>query len=190
MAAQAHTQVRVTRRRFTTDEYHRMGEAGIFGEDDRVELIDGEIVETGPIGPRHMWCVSRLDRLLHQQLGDDVIISVQNPIRLSVDGEPQPDVVVLRDWDDPDTLPTVDNVLLVIEVSDTTLAYDCGVKLPLYAAAGVPESWIADLKGARLERHTEPRDGEYRSIAIARRGESLTSTVLPTLALAVDDVLG
>ncbi len=119
----------VTRRRFTVHEYHRMGEAGILHEDDRIELLDGELVEMAAIGTRHFSCVNRLNHLLVGRVGDDVIVSVQNPVRLNEYTEPQPDVALIRARDYSESLPTPDDVLLLIEVSDTTLAYDRGLKL-------------------------------------------------------------
>jgi Uma2 family endonuclease len=129
----------VKRRRFTVHDYHRMGEAGILHEDDRVELIEGEIVEMAAIGTRHFSCVNRLNRLLVMSVGDEAVISVQNPVRLNEHTELQPDLAVIRARDYRESLPEPDDVLLLIEVSDTTLAYDRGVKLPLYAKAGITE---------------------------------------------------
>jgi Uma2 family endonuclease len=180
----------IARRRFTVEDYHRMAEAGILTEDDRVELIAGEVVEMTPIGGPHMGGVNRLNELLTRQVAGSAIVSVQNPIQLSTDGEPQPDIALLRRDAPRDAVPTAADVLLVIEVADTSLAFDRDVKLPLYAAAGIPEAWLFDVGGEALERHSEPRAGEYRLIARARRGESLPSTVLPALVLPVDAILG
>ena len=180
----------VTRRRFTVHEYHRMGEVGILHEDDRVELIDGEIVEMSPIGGRHALCVSLLNRLLVRSVGDRAIVSPQNPVRLDEHHEPQPDLTVIRDRAYGRSLPTPEDTLLLIEVSDTTLAYDRNVKLPIYARAGIPEVWIVDVNGGRLERYTGPSGDLYRHAELVRSGESLASKTLPDLTLAVDDVLG
>jgi len=182
--------VPIARRRFTVEDYHRMAEAGILGEDDRVELIAGEIVEMSPVGGRHVEAVSRFTRLLSRQVGDGMLVNVQSPIRLTNDGEPEPDLAVVRDRAYGGELPTAADVLLVIEVADTSLAYDRNVKLPLYAAAGIPEAWLYDVGAAAIERHSEPRNGRYRLVALAGRGESLTSTVLPAVTLSVDDILG
>ena len=176
--------------RFSVEEYHKLGETGIFHEDDRVELIAGEIVEMSPVGGRHVEAVSRFTRLLSRQVGDGMLVNVQSPIRLANDGEPEPDLAVVRDRAYGGELPTAADVLLVIEVADTSLAYDRNVKLPLYAAAGIPESWLYDVGAAAIERHSEPRNGRYRLVALAGRGESLTSTVLPAVTLSVDDILG
>lgn len=179
----------ITRRRFTVHDYHRMGEAGILHEDDRVELIEGEIVEMAAIGTRHFACVNGLTRLLVSSVGDAAIVSVQNPVRLSESNEPQPDLAVIRVRDYRESLPMPEDVLLLIEVSDTTLAYDRNVKLPLYARAGIREVWIVDLTGEIIERHTDPSADGYRSLKQARRGETIESKALPELAFSVDAVL-
>lgn len=178
------------RRRFTVDVYQQMGEAGILTEDDRVELIAGEIVEMSPIGVPHMWCVNRLNNVLPRILGQEALVSVQNPVRLSSDGEPQPDLVVLRPDAPSNRIPTTADIFLIIEVADSSRAYDRAVKLPLYAAADIKEVWLVDLIAEIVERHTDPHDGVYRRVHSARRGETISSTVLPAINLAVDEILG
>lgn len=180
----------VTRRRFTVHDYHRMGEAGILHEDDRVELIEGEIVEMAAIGTRHFTCVNQLNRLLVRGVGDEAIVSVQNPVRLDEHSEPQPELTVLRVRDYRESLPAPEDVLLLIEVSDTTLSYDRGVKLPLYARAGIREVWILDLPGETIERHTDPSGDGYRHTEQVRRGEALAPLAFPELTLQVDAALG
>ncbi|HET8631471.1 MAG TPA: Uma2 family endonuclease [Thermomicrobiales bacterium] len=186
----AHPEVAPRRRRFTVAEFERMGEIGIFTEDDRVELIAGVIVDMSPADGRHIAAVNRLNQRLGRQIGAEMLVSVQNPVVLSDDSEPQPDIAILRDRV-YDVVPTVEDILLVIEVADSTLAYDRDVKLPLlYAPAGIPESWLFDLVNTRLERHSEPGPDGYRLVARAGRCESLASTVLPGITLAVDTLLG
>jgi Uma2 family endonuclease len=180
----------LTRWRFTVHDYHRMGEAGILHEDDRVELIEGELVEMTAIGTRHFSCVNQLNRLLVMHVGDEAIVSVQNPVRLNEYTEPQPDLAVIRPRDYRESLPKPEDVLLLIEVSDTTLAYDRGVKLPLYARAGIREVWIVDLPGETIERHTDPSEEGYRRADRLRRGHSLESISLPGLTPSVDELLG
>lgn len=180
----------VKRRRFTVHDYHRMGEASILHEDDRVELIEGEIVEMAAIGTRHFSCVNRLYRLLVMSVGDEAVISVQHPVRLNEHTELQPDLAVIRPRDYRESLPEPDDVLLLIEVSDTTLAYDRGVKLPLYARAGIGEVWIVDLPGETIERYTDPSGDGYRRVEQARRGQTLESIALPGFTPSVDQVLG
>ena len=180
----------VTRRLFTVHDYHRMAEAGILHEDDRVELIEGELVEMAAIGSRHFTCVNTLTHLLVRSLGDEYIVSVQNPVRLDERSEPEPDLTVLRARDYRDSLPGPKDVLFLIEVSDTTLSYDRNVKLPLYARSGISEVWVADLAGETVERHTGPSGEIYRHLERSRRGETLTSSILPGLVFDVNVLLG
>jgi Uma2 family endonuclease len=155
-----------------------------------VELIEGQIVEMAAIGTRHFACVNQLNRLLVRGVGDAAIVSVQNPVRLDEHTEPQPDLTVLRVRDYRESLPMPEDVLLLIEVSDTTLSYDRGVKLPLYARAGIREVWIVDLAGETIERHTDSSGDGYRSLGQTRRGETIESVALPELSFPVDAVLG
>jgi len=178
------------RHRFTAKDYHRMVAACILSEEARVELIDGEVVEMSPVGAKHVNGVNSLDRILHTLVGPDIEISIQNPVRLRFDTEPEPDVVLLAADRDRQSIPQVRDVRLLIEVSDSSLAYVRGTKLPLYARSGVAEAWIVDVDGETIERHTEPMDGRYRLVARAGRGESLPSTTVPAVTLDVNAVLG
>lgn len=180
----------ITRRRFTVHEYHRMAEAGILHEDDRVELIEGELSEMTPVGARHANVVRKLNQILGQQVSDQFLVDVQNPVRLNENSEPEPDVAVIRPRDYRDSLPGPEDVLFLIEVSDTTLSYDRNVKLPLYARSGIPEVWIFDLTGEIFERHTGPSDDIYRHLDRAKRGETLDSTTIPGLTFDVGAMLG
>ncbi len=187
--ASAHPLVDVQRRRFTVEDNHRMGEAGILTEDDRVELIGGAIVEMSPIRDPHVRAINHLNEFMVVRLaGGEVTVSIQNPIRLSDDTEPQPDLAVLRGRGRG--VAEAADVLLVIEVADTSRRYDRNVKQSLYAAAGIPEAWLVDLVARTIERHTEPHNRRYRQVTIAHRGESLASTVLPAIILPVDAVVG
>jgi Uma2 family endonuclease len=182
--------VAITRRRFTADEYQRMGEVGILHEDDRIELIRGDILEMAAIGFRHVYCVSDLDGIARDAVGNDAFVLVQSPFRLADDSEPQPDLLIVRRSLDRSALPTSADVLVVMEVSDSSLAYDRRVKLPLFGAASIPEAWIFDLNGYRIERHTEPYGGGYRTVEVARRGEKLASLTVPALTIDVDGLFG
>jgi Uma2 family endonuclease len=175
--------------RFSLADYELMIETGILTEDDRVELIQGEIVEMSPIGAKHVACVNDISHLLNRRAGNDVIVQVQNPIVLPDGSAPQPDLALIHGHYDRGGLPTVADVLLVIEVADTSRDYDRTTKLPLYAAAGVPEAWLFDLVAERIERHTEPGPDGYQLIALAGRGKSLRSLVLSGVTLAIDEVL-
>lgn len=179
----------VKKHRFTVEEYHKMGEAGIFGEDDRVELIDGEVVEMTPIGWRHARCVSRLTMLLARFAGGRYVVSVQNPLTISEHGEPQPDLV-LHEEPPPGRLPASEDVLLVVEVSDTTLAYDRNVKLPRYARAGIPEVWIVDLQKETIEVHASPVGERYTRVRRYGREDELRSETVPDLILPVGEIIG
>jgi Uma2 family endonuclease len=184
--------VQIARHTFTVAEYRRMGEAGILTEDDRVELIEGEIAKMSPIGERHAACVGWLTRTLTLLLQHVALVWSQNPIELDDYSEPQPDVVVLKPRDDfyRNGHPKPEDVLLVIEVSDSTLAYDRQIKVPLYARAGVPEVWIVNLSDERVETFAEPSGGAYSVAASYSRDEDVQSYALCDLNLGVSEILG
>jgi Uma2 family endonuclease len=181
-----------TRRRFTVTEYHQMGKAGILTEDDRVELIDGEIIEMAPIGRRHQACVDRLTLLFVINAGNLAQIRVQGPVRLSEQTEPQPNVALLRPRPDfyASGHPTPADVLLLVEVAETSTRYDRRVKMPLYARSGIPECWLVDLDQATFTVYRDPTPTGYRTVQTVRRGERLASLAIPDLELAVADILG
>jgi Uma2 family endonuclease len=177
---------------FTVDEYHRMSEAGILTDADRVELIEGEIIKMSPIGKQHAACVNRLNSILNRKAGDAAIISVQNPVRLDDYSEPQPDVALLRPREDfySRELPGAEDVLLIIEVADTSVEYDRSVKLPLYAKANISETWLANIKEDRIEAYSQPDNGIYQNARLIKRGETLTPESLPDLSITVEEILG
>jgi Uma2 family endonuclease len=175
--------LQLARYRISVDEYERMIAAGAFDEALRIELINGEIVEMSPIGPSHMTQLNQTAGLLYHIVGRQVIVSVQNPIRLPPYGEPQPDIALLRLDYSKDRIPGVDDLFLVMEMADTTIAIDRRVKLPMYADAGIPETWLFDIQRRVIERHTHPVNSVYSQVASARRNQSLTSTVLPQLTI-------
>lgn len=179
-------------RRFTVDEYYLMAEVGIIKPGERVELLDGEIVPMSPIGPMHAEVVERLRDLLSEQLKGKANVRSQNPVRTSKRSEPQPDVSVVKPRSGGYTKahPTSADVLLLIEVSDTTLAKDRDVKLPLYAAAGIPEVWIVDLASQQIEQHYGPGGNQYRSKQTWGRGQGVPAQTIAGLVVAVDEVLG
>jgi len=184
--------VQLARRLITTAEYHKMIEAGVFHEDDRLELIDGELFEMSPIGPRHVAAVNRLNRMLSLQLADFAIVSVQNPVELSEYSEPQPDLTLLKWRDDfyAQSLPSPEDTLIAIEVSDTTVEKDRGLKIPSYARAGLAEAWLVDLYNDRVEIYSQPNNGVYQEIRIVLRGQDVISKTIPQLILKADDILG
>jgi Uma2 family endonuclease len=180
-------------RRFTVADYHRMGETGILGGDDRVELLDGEIVEMTPVGPRHASAVDRMTRLFSRLVGETVVVRVQNPIDLGfLASEPQPDLALLKPRADfyATAHPVPEDVLLVVEVMDAPAERDRRLKLPLYARAGLREVWLVDLGAERIEVYRQPEPDGYRQTHLLRRGESTAIDALPDLVVSVDDVLG
>ena len=183
--------VKALTRRFTVEEYHRMALAGIFSEDDRVELLDGAIIEMAPIGHRHAGCVSRLTDLLTERLRGRATVHVQNPVRLVPYSEPQPDLSVLRYREDYyQTRPVeASDVLLLIEVADTSADFDRAVKLPLYARAGIPIVWLIDLAEDRVLVCSDPTPEGYRRAQEVGRGGVLT-LAFADFRLAADEALG
>jgi Uma2 family endonuclease len=184
--------VQIVRRLFTTTEYERMVQTGILHEDEHVELLSGEVREMSPIGSRHVACVNRLNTLLSLHVGVQAIISIQNPIRLSDYSEPEPDIAVLHARADyyADSLPTPDDILLVIEVADSSLEYDRDEKLPRYAEAMIPEVWVIDLNHNTLERYVRPIHGRFAEGVMYQRGEQFTANVLTPLTVLIENILG
>jgi Uma2 family endonuclease len=183
----------VARRAFTVAEFHRMAEAGIFSEDDRVELLDGEIVEMTPIGSRHAAAVKRLiDRFIPLQVAGRVILSVQDPLRLGEHSEPQPDVVLLKPRADfyAAAHPGPEDVVLLVEVAETSAAPDREVKVPLYARFGVPEVWLVDLAEARVEVYRQPSAGAYQQTQALARGDVVSPHAFSDLRMGVAEILG
>jgi len=173
------------RRKLSVDAYHDLAKAGHLTEDDRVELIEGEIIEMAPIGGPHMNIVNRLNRFFVMALGDRAIVSPQNPVTLPRYSEPQPDLAILNPAIDRDLtkVPEASDVLLLVEVADTTLAYDRGTKLPLYARHGISEVWIVDVQRKRIEAYREPgAEGYARKIEISAN-ESIAMQALPDVRL-------
>ncbi len=185
--------VQLTTYRFTANDYHRMAEAGIIGEDDRVELLEGEIVEMAPIGPGHAGGVKRLlNGFLPLQVESKAIISVQDPIHLGEYSEPQPDLALLKPRADfyAQGHPLPQEVLLVVEVMESSADYDREVKVPLYARFSIPEPWLVDLEQGLIEVYREPGPEGYREVHTIRRGERLSPQAFPQLTLTADEVLG
>lgn len=184
--------VEYQRRCFNVDEYYRMLDVGVLTRDDRVELIDGEIIEMNPIGSRHAACVTRVGELLTGLFMKAVIVRIQNPVRLNEYSEPEPDIALLKRKADfyAEGHPSPSDVLLIIEVADSSLDYDKKIKLPLYARAGIPEVWIEDLVWDRIETYSQPANGTYQNIRIAERGDSISPEMLPSVVLSVEEILG
>ena len=168
------------RHRLTVSDFHRMGEAGIFAAGDRVELIDGDVIDMSPIGALHAAIVARLTAFLCRSVGSGVIVWCQNPIRLDEASEPEPDIALLRPRADGymSAHPGPEDVLVVIEVADTSLAYDLGVKVPLYARHGIPEAWVIDAATRQTRVFREPSAEGYRRELLVGPEETLASAVL------------
>lgn len=184
--------VQISRRRFTVDEYHWMARTGILTEDDRVELLDGEIVQMPPIEPGHSGSTIYITRLFMCVFGDEAEVSVQNPVRLDRYNEPEPDLALLRRRANSYrlSLPTPADVFLIAEVSDTTLDLDRHHKVPRYSQAGIPEVWLINLQDDILQVYREPGPDGYGLVLTARRGERIASLAFPDREIAVDDLLG
>ena len=168
-----------------------MAETGVLADDDRVELVGGEIIEMSPIGKRHAACVDRLTRLL-SKLGDQLIVRVQGPIQVDQYSEFQPDFALLRSRNDfyASSLPLPNDILLVIEVADSTVEYDRLMKVPAYARAGIPESWLVDLPADRIELNAFPVNEQYSVTRSVSRGEGIESETIHDLKLFVDEIIG
>ncbi|HEX8229322.1 MAG TPA: Uma2 family endonuclease [Chloroflexia bacterium] len=181
-----------TRRRFSVDEYYKMAEIGILSQDVRVELIKGEIINMAPIGIRHAKCVDNLTELFSALLAGKARLRVQNPIPLEGDTEVQPDVTLLRlrDYSHDQQHPGARDVLLVVEVSDTTLLWDRREKVPLYARAGIAEVWLVNLQQDRIEVYSQPEGGAYQTSRRLKRGQSVAVPGFAEAKVKVDDVLG
>lgn len=182
----------VARRRFTVAEYNQMTEAGILTKYDRVELINGEIIEMSAINSRHAAAVKRLGRFLNRRIGEAALVGVQDPIQLDDYSEPEPDVSLVKLRDDfyAQAHPTPQDVLLIIEVAESSAVRDRVVKMPAYANALISELWIVDLQADFIEVYAQPANGAYQSIRKVRRGETLSPQALPKLVLKADEILG
>ena len=183
-------EVAAARRLFTREEYHRMGEAGILTRRDRVELIKGEIVTMSPIGPRHYAFVNNLARLLITRLADRAFVGVQGPVVLADDTEPQPDLAVNRHRAVPysERFPAAEDVLLLIEVSESSLAYDRSTKLRLYVAHGIPEYWVIDCIARSVEIHRTPATDGYRDVRRIDGAASVSLQAFPDVVLPLVEI--
>ncbi|MBD2178460.1 Uma2 family endonuclease [Pseudanabaena sp. FACHB-1998] len=167
--------------KFTVQQYHLMHEAGVFAVGDRYELINGEIREMSPIGIKHAVCVTKTTRFFQITLGDRALVWAQNPILLGDYSQPQPDLAILKWRDDfyASALPTPEDILLVIEVADSTIAYDRDVKMPLYSANGIPEMWLFDVNQQIIEGYTQPSASGYKRMQRYEQGDTLSLLAFP-----------
>ena len=182
----------IERRKFTTDEYQKMTQLGILPEESGWEIIDGEIIKKMPTGSKHAGTVKKINRILTANLGNEFVIAVQDPIHLDDYNEPEPDVAILRFREDiyTESHPLPNDVLVVIEVSDSTIKYDRETKKNMYSEFGITEFWLVDLTERIIEIHTQPRQGIYRNMQIFGLDEILQSQTIESLTLDVNQILG
>ena len=175
--------------RWSLAEYHQMAQIGLLDETDRVELIEGELIDMAPIGSKHAFRVDSIARALQLAAGTSFLVRVQNPILLGEHSEPQPDIAVVKDKNYSAAHPCAEDVLVIVEVSDTTLAYDRDVKLSLYARHGIPEVWLLDVNAGELTVYREPAEGQYRLIRKPTTAEVVSPTLVAGVAISLAQVL-
>ena len=177
---------------FTVDDLDQMLESGVLTEDDNVELLNGELVTMSPVGSRHAACVKRLNHFFSQTIGDKAIVSVQDPIQIRPNSQPEPDIAILRVRHDfyMDAHPEAADVLLLIEVSDSSLDYDKEIKLGIYGRGGVPEVWIINLQDEQVDSYRGPFNGGYRLRERFLLGENIKADLLPKLEVNISQVFG
>lgn len=177
--------------RWSVAEFHQMAAAGLLDETDRVELIEGEMIDMAPIGSKHAYIVNRLSQAFSAGgANGQYLVSTQNPVCLGESSEPQPDIALLKHGNYMDALPTAASVLLIVEVSDTTLGYDRDVKLGLYANHGIPEVWLVDVNAGEMTVYREPAEGQYRLIRKPRAAEAVSPALVSGLAISLVELLG
>ncbi|HLO85156.1 MAG TPA: Uma2 family endonuclease [Nostocaceae cyanobacterium] len=182
----------LVKRRFTVEQYHQIHEAGILTENDRVELINGEILEIAAIGKLHAAYVDCISNLLYASLGRKVIVRVQNPIIVSNLSEPQPDITIVQFSSDfyRSGLPQPNDILLLIEIAGSSIEYDRDVKIPLYAESGILEVWLVDINQQIIEVYRQPTPTGYTEIKTLNRGEKLSIQSFPEISLNLNDIFG
>ncbi|WGV24634.1 Uma2 family endonuclease [Halotia branconii] len=184
--------VQLLRRKFTVEQYQKMIESGILTEDDRVELIRGEIIEMSPIGTKHAACVNRMINLLVQLLGKRVIVAAQNPVALNDNSQPQPDVALLKPRDDfyATAHPQPQDIFLLIEVADSTIEYDREEKIPLYAQANIIEVWLVDINEEIVEVYQQPTAAGYQLMQKFASSQTLSLPAFPDVNITVNEIFG
>lgn len=182
----------ITRKRFRVDEFRKMVEVGILPEEHGWEIVDGYLIDKMSIGDKHASTVKRLNRIFNHRFSENLLVSVQDPIHLDEYNEPEPDIALLKYRDDCylGKTPTPADVLLLIEVSDSTIEYDREVKKLLYAEAEIAEFWLINLKDNTVEIYSSPKNGKYRLARIVESGETIVSSSIENLELQVDEILG
>ena len=177
-------------RRFTVDEYLALGAAGILAKEERIELLDGEIICMAPIGNRHMNSVDWVARLMHPAIGDRAMVRVQGSIQLDDASMPEPDIAVIRLRSVNDLAPVLpSDVYLLVEVADSSLEFDLGEKLARYAAAGIPEVWVANLRAGELVVNTEPEGSAYTNVRVIPLDGRVSPQAFPDVVLELADFI-
>ncbi|MCY4417264.1 MAG: Uma2 family endonuclease [Chloroflexi bacterium] len=178
------------RRRFTVGEYYRMAEVGILAPDERVELLAGEIIKMAAVGSRHAFCVDEFtEKLMPLAISGRARIRTQNPIQLDEDNHPQPDIAVVARMDYLEAHPLPEDVMLLIEVADTSAGFDRRHKLPMYALHGIPEVWLGDINARTVEVYDQPMAAGYGRVRVFDAGEMLSLAAFPDLEIPVGDVM-
>jgi Uma2 family endonuclease len=182
--------LQIVRHQFTVKQFHQMAESGILSENERVELIRGEMIDMSPIGRRHAGCVNRLVNLLIQLLGKRIILAPQNPVKLNETSEPQPDIALLKPRPDfyRNSHPQPEDIFLLIEVADTTVKYDREVKIPLYAEANIPEVWLVDVNQEIIEVYRNSLEGIYQDVQKLTKNQSLSILAFPDVSIHVSEL--
>jgi Uma2 family endonuclease len=177
-----------SRRLFTADEFERMAKAGVFRDDERIELIDGEIVEMTPVGPGHGASIACLTKRLVFGVGDRAVVWIQSAARVALRSVPQPDLALLRPRSYRQANPRPDDIMLVVEVADSSLRYDRIRKLPLYALASIPEYWVVSVEGEWVEVYRSPEGAGYRESRRVHRDGAITPLSFPDVVVSVRDI--
>jgi len=182
----------LNKRLLSVAEYHKMAEVGILSRKDKVELILGEIFYRSPIGSKHQATIDRLNRIFSRIFSDQTILRIQGPVQLENHSEPEPDLLLLKPKEDfyASQHPQAKDVLLLIEVADSSAAFDREVKLPLYAQAGIPEYWIIDLNLHQIEVYHSPEGNTYHSKTILSAADKVSCLAFPTSEFPVSDLIG
>jgi Uma2 family endonuclease len=184
-------QTHLVRKRFNVDEYYKMLDTGILREGERVELLDGDILQMSSMGARHAATVYRIDKILTRMFGDQAMVRGQLPLHVDKFSEPEPDIAVVRPRSDAYVTahPTPDDVLLLVEIADTTLEFDCEVKIPVYAIAQIQEVWIVDLTSDRFSIYQHPSGDGYQSMVHRARGDSISPKTRPDITVQISELL-
>jgi Uma2 family endonuclease len=176
----------------TVAEFDRMVAAGVYGPEDRIELIDGQLIDVPPQGPPHFGTLTRFQHRFLAAFGKRVQVRGQGPLPVALDSQPEPDLALVR-WNERfygDAHPTVEETYAVVEISYTSLQFDRGVKRRIYGAGRIPEYWIVDLEAQTIEVYRDPHDLGYASPTIFRRGQSVSFAAFPDVVFTVDELLG